>query len=279
MAATERISLASLDEATEYFYKQGWTDGLPVVPPTEERVARLLEACRRKPDDVVMDIPARGRKVTAEKVAINAVMAGCLPEYMPVVMAAVEAMTDPAFNFHGTLNSTMGAAVMIIVNGPIRKTLDINSGGNLFGQGWRANATIGRAVRLVVMNACGGTPGTLDRATFGHGGKYSFCFAENEELSPWEPLHVERGFPLGASTVTVAASLAPLQTFDHLHHTAEGVVGHIGMALSSFGGPLHEAVIVISPEHLWHIKRAGWSKRQVKEHLFRTAKTTIASQK
>ena len=165
----------------------------------------------RSPDEILGYVPVRQRRITVEKVAINAVMAGCLPEYMPVVLAAVEAMCDEGYNLHGSSASTGGSATLLIVNGPIAKELGINSGANLFGPGCRANATIGRALRLILMNVCGAIPGTLDRSTMGHPGKYTYCIAENEADSPWEPYHVEKGFAADTSTVTVLPALGPHQ--------------------------------------------------------------------
>src|SRR2546426_60646 len=187
--------VATWVEGVETYFERGWTDGLPVVPATEDAVWRFLEAGGRKPGDVVITEPVRRRTITAEKIAINAVMAGCRPEYMPVLLAALEAMADPAFTLHGAITSTGGSATLLVVNGPIRTRLGFNAGGNVFGPGWRANATLGRAIRLITLNCLGALPGLLDRSTQGHPGKYTFCIAELEEESPWEPLHVARGLP------------------------------------------------------------------------------------
>ena len=183
-------------DAVEFYFERGWADGLPVVPPTDDTVRRFLDEAGRAPSDIVATEPTRGRVITAEKVAINVVMAGCLPEYMPVVLAAIEAMDQPKFNLHAITARTMGAAVLTVVNGPVAGRLGMNSGVNVFGPGCRPNATIGRAIRLVLTNVSGASPGELDKATLGHPGKYSFCIAEAEDVSPWSPLHVERGDPL-----------------------------------------------------------------------------------
>ena len=201
----------ALTAAIEIYYSKGWTDGLPVVPPTEKSICAMIEAGGLEPGTEITFIKERQVSVTAQKVAINAVMAGCKPEYMPVIVAAIETIGDPRYNYHGPATSTGGAAVFILVNGPIARTLGINCGGNLFADGWRANATIGRAVRLVMRNVIGTLPGRLDRSSLGHGGKYTFCIAENEERSPWVPVHMERGFQREQSTVTVFAALAPHQ--------------------------------------------------------------------
>src|SRR5262249_52428463 len=193
-------------EIIEAYYQRYWTDGRPVLPPTEKSVAETLAAAGLHADEVIGTIPARSTVIVARKVAINAVMAGCRPEYLPVAVAAIRGLCHPDFAYHGPASSTGGSAMVLIVNGPIAPTLGVNSGHNAFGQGTRANATIGRAVRLVMMNVMNTRPGVLDRAVFGNPGKYAFCFAENEDEHPWEPLHVERGFRRDQSTVTVYAS-------------------------------------------------------------------------
>ncbi len=200
---SRRVELGADEDAVEACYSRGWTDGLPVVPPTPERVLRMLGGTRRDKDEVVAIVPPDLVECTVEKVAINAVMAGCLPEYLPVVLAAVAAACTDTFNIHGLLATTMSVGPMIVVNGPIRRRIGMNSGINAMGQGNRANASIGRALQLVVRNVGGGRPGGVDRATLGQPGKYTFCFAENEEDSPWEPLSVERGIAPGVSAVTL----------------------------------------------------------------------------
>jgi hypothetical protein len=206
---SRRIEVSDPAEAMEYFYQQGWTDGLPVAPPTPERVREFLEYAGNLPGDILGMIPARNRVITAEKVAINAVMAGCLPNYMPVIVAAVEAMCQEEFNLHGISATTGGTAPLLIVNGPAAQQLNINCGVNCFGPGVRANATIGRAIRLILMNVGGSIPGVLDKSTLGHPGKYSYCIAEDEKGNPWGPLSVERGMPEDVSAVTVFAGEAP----------------------------------------------------------------------
>ncbi|MCH9017256.1 MAG: hypothetical protein IIB89_05780, partial [Chloroflexi bacterium] len=208
---TTTVQWDSALEAIERCYELGWTDGLPVVPPTEQRVGEFIERSGRPSAEVVGELPERRREITVGKVAANAVMAGCLPEYMPVVLAATEAMLDPVFNLVGPSSSMGGSAILTIVNGPVAKELNINSRNNLFGPGNRANATIGRAVRLVLMNACAAIPGVFDRSVIGHPGKYTYCIAEAETETHWTPLHVERGFSADQSTVTVFAGEAPRQ--------------------------------------------------------------------
>jgi hypothetical protein len=193
----------TLTDAIEFCYGQDWTDGLPVVPPTEALVEEMLEASGREPDDLLGEIPERGRVVTAEKAAVNAVLAGCLPSYAPVVMTAVEAICEPRFKLHGNQGSTGGSAVMLIVNGPVVGELGMNTGINALVSFNRANATIGRALRLIIRNVFGGKPGVFDRATLGWPGKYSFCVAEDEEVVGWVPLHEERGAAPDSSAVTL----------------------------------------------------------------------------
>ena len=222
---SDRFDFDDASEAIEFYFERGWTDGLPVVPPTPEKVARFLDAAGRSPAEILCTEPTKGRVITAEKAAINAVMAGCLPGYFPVVAAAVEAMNEPRFNLHAITASTAGAAVLAVVNGPIAGELGVNSGISLFGPGHRANATIGRALRLVIGNASGSVSGVIDKATLGHPGKYTWCIAEAEEVSPWEPLHVERGFSKDDSAVTVFAGLSQIQASYHESGRPEEILG------------------------------------------------------
>ena len=173
MARAAEVDVAGWAEAVEAYFERGWTDGLPVVPATEETIRPFLAAAGLGPDDIVLTEATRRRSISAEKIAINAAMAGCRPEYMPVLLAALEAMADPAFTLHGAITSTGGSATLVVVNGPIRQRLGFNAAGNVFGPGWRANATIGRAIRLITLNCLGALPGLLDRSTQGHPGKYS----------------------------------------------------------------------------------------------------------
>ena len=212
---TTTVSWNDSLEAIEKCYELGWTDGLPVVPPTQERVAEFLQRAGRQAGEVVGEIRERRREITAGKVAANAVMAGCLPEHLPVVLAATEAMLDPVFNLVGPSSSMGGAAVLVIVNGPVAGQLNINSRNNLFGPGNRANATIGRSIRLILMNACAAVPGLFDRSVIGHPGKFSYCIAEADTQTHWTPLHVERGFSPDRSTVTVFASESPRAGASH----------------------------------------------------------------
>ena len=274
---SKRFEVAgTTDDAMEFCYQQGWTDGLPVIPPTEEKVLQFLDIAGRHPSDVIGVEPIRGRVITAEKVAISAVMAGCLSEYTPVIFAAVECMVQPEFNLHGSSASAGGSAPLLVVNGPIRHKLGFPSGHNLFGPGpdRRANATVGRAVRLLLINVLENHPGVLDCSTLGHPGKYSYCIAEDEENSPWEPLHVERGFPNGASTVTVFASHGPLQVDMVAAGTPEAVLTAVADSMLALGRGHGELLLVISQEHGGFMKEAGWDKKQVRDFLFQKARRT-----
>jgi len=265
-----RYKVQDAADAIEFCFQQGWTDGLPVVPPTADRVAAMLEAARLDQKQQVGFVAHRAVSITAEKVAINAVMAGCKPEYMPVVVAAVEGIADPRWSYHGPGTSTGGAAVLMIVNGPIARELDVHAGDNLFGPGWRANATIGRAVRLVMRNVCGSVPGTLDRGTLGHPGKLSYVIAENEADSPWTPLHVERGFRAEQSTVTVIAADAPHQFYNQLSNTAEGVLTTLADDMRISGTVMGQAtyVLVLAGEHMRTIAGDGWDKKRIRQFVW-----------
>jgi hypothetical protein len=267
----------------EAYYQKGWTDGFPVVPPGNQSVSAMLAAAGLQPDQVVADIPTRNIVITADKVAVNAVMAGCLPEYMPVIISAVKGLCHPDFNYHGMATSTGGAALAIIVNGPIADRVGINSGENLFGPGFRSNMTIGRALRLLMMNSLNTKPGALDRSTIGNPAKISFCFAENERQSPWEPLHVERGFHREESTTTVFACEDIIQVYNQLAQTPEPFLSGMSDAMANMGSmniiSQQNVIVVLSGEHLRIMVQAGWNKQQVKEHLFKHAKRTVADLK
>lgn len=253
----------------EFFEEKGWSDGLPIIPPTEERVVQMLSAAQRNPQDVIGTVPPRWAPATVEKVAINAVMAGCLPQYMPLLISATEAITDPKLNLYALQATTGGPAVMLIVNGPIRKQLNINGGSNALGEGWRANATIGRCIRLMQRNIGGSYPGTTCKATLGWPGKYSMCIAENEEANPWEPLHVERGFDPNQSTVTAISADASMRASDLDSSKAVGVLTNFAQKMEGPSGP--EAIMVICPEHAKIIADDGFSKRDVQKFIWERA--------
>lgn len=268
-------------DAMELCYAKGWTDGFPVVPPTEERIVAMLAAAGLEPDAQVAFIENRQVSVTAEKIAINAVLAGCKPEYMPVVVAAVEALGDPLYGYHGPATSTGGSAVLMIVNGPIARELDINCGNNLFGPGWRANATIGRAARLVMRNTMGTLPGTLDQSSLGHPGKYSYCIAENEAESPWPPLHVDRGYRREQNTVTIMAALGVHQISNGLSSTPEGLLttlcAHMRISAGTMRQPQY--ALIFAGEHMVTIARSGWTRDDIKRYCFENSKISVAELK
>src|SRR5262245_7020539 len=267
---SKRFQVGDPADAIEFCFEQGWSDGLPVVPPTEARVRAMLEAASLQADQQIAYVEHRAVAVSAEKIAVNAVMAGCKPEYMPVVVAAVQGIGDPRWSYHGPGTSTGGAGVLMIVNGPIRRALDINCGDNLFGPGWRANLTIGRAVRLVMRNVCGSRPGTLDRGTLGHPGKLSYVIAENEAESPWLPLHVERGLRPDQSAVTVMAADGPHQFYNQLSSTAEGILTTLADDMRVSGNVMGQPqyLLVLAGEHMRTIARDGWTKAMIREFVF-----------
>ena len=259
-----------------HYQERGWTDGLPIVPPTEDDVRECLRWTDRDPRDVVAVLPPRQGEATVERIAVNAVMAGCRPEYLPVLIAAVEAMADPAFNLDSIQATTHPVAPLLIVNGPIAREIGLNAGYNAFGQGFGANVTIGRAVRLVLMNVGGGLPGTGDRSTQGSPAKIAYCVAENEDANPWEPLHVELGFARDVSTVTVIGCEGPHNIQDHVSHSGLGVLRIIAGAMGQAGSNNILAkgwpLLSLGPEHAATIAGDGFSKRQVKEFLFEHAR-------
>jgi hypothetical protein len=255
--------------AQVFFEEKGWSDGLPIIPPTEERVAQMLAAVKRAPQDVIGAVPPRWAQATVEKIAINAVMAGCKPEYMSTLIACVEAITDTKLNLYALQATTGGPAVMIIINGPIRQELNVNGGANALGEGWRANATIGRFVRLIQRNVGGSYPGTTCKATLGWPGKYSICIGENEEASPWEPLHVERGFKADQSTVTAISADASIRASDLDSTKAVGILTNFAQRMEGPSGP--EAIMVICPEHAKIIAGDGFSKTDVKKFVWERA--------
>jgi hypothetical protein len=266
-----RVELAELEDESEALFARGWSDGLPVVAPTEERVLAMLEGTTRDAQEVVAIVPPDLAPCTVEKVAINAVLAGCRPEHLPVVLAAVEAACTDAFNVHGILATTMPVGPVLIVNGPLRRALGMNSGRNVFGQGNRANLAIGRALALVVRNVGGGRPGEVDRATFGNPGKLSFCFAEDEEGSPWEPLATSLGAPAGANTVTLFAGEGPRCIVDQLSRDAESLARSFAGCLRALHHPkiavAFDCLLAVGPEHSRVFREAGWSRARLLERL------------
>src|SRR5712692_8684999 len=259
-------------EAIESLFARGVTDGLPVVPPTRRLVERAVAASGRDAGELVALVPPNYGRATVEKIAINAVMAGCRPEYLPVVIAAVEAVCDEAFDLHGVSATTNAPAPLVVVNGPIRGALDINCGAGVFGPGWRANATIGRALRLVCVNLGGAAPGVISMSTLAHPGRYTYCIGEREEASPWESLSVEHGFAREQSTVAVLAADAPLGVYDHQSRTPEDLLATLAasMAVVSHHKMTHwgDTLLVLSPEHVKILGEGGWKKAEVRRWLF-----------
>jgi hypothetical protein len=262
------------DELEEMF-ERGWTDGLPVIPPTPERVEAMLGGMDGAAS--LGPVPPAMGEATLRRVAACAVLAGCRPAYFPVVAAAARAALDPAFNLHGQAVTTQPAGQLVVVNGPVREAIGLNSGMGALGPGFRANLTIGRALRLLVSLTGGAMPGTMDRSTLGQMGKIGFCVAEDEEASPWEPLHVERGFEPGQSVVTVIGCDAPLSISDHRSRTPEDLAYVLAWAAASAWStnwwPLAEpSVFVICPEHAEMFRGAGWTKRRLREFMFATVR-------
>ncbi|HEX4928355.1 MAG TPA: hypothetical protein VFV74_10165 [Burkholderiales bacterium] len=259
-----------MDEA-EWCFEQGWTDGLPIVAPTEERVYAMLQGTRRRSDALLGAIPPNFAECTVEKAAINAVMAGCKPEYLPVVLTAIEAALLPAFGLHGILATTNAVGPVIMVNGPIARAIGMNAKGNALGQGNRANASIGRALQLVVRNVGGGRPGEIDRAVFGNPGKYTFCFAEDESDPRWESFAVERGFSRNASTVTLFPGDGVNPVIDHVSRRPEDLVKTYAGCLRALYNPGQvndvSAFLVVAGEHANVFYEAGWSKARLRVAL------------
>ncbi len=268
---SRRLELGDAEDEHEAMFARGWTDGLPVVAPTVERVARMLTGTTRAPDEIVAVVPPDLVECTVEKVAVNAVLAGCRPEYLPTVLAAVEAACTDEFNAHGLLATTWFSGPLVVVNGPVARAIGMNSGTNALGQGNRANATIGRALQLVIRNVGGGRPGEVDRSTLGNPGKYTFCFAEDEAGSPWEPLSVERGLAPRTSAVTLFAAEGVRGVVDQLSRDPESLARSLAACLRTVAHPklafVWDAMLVVSPEHSRVFREAGWSKARLREAL------------
>ena len=266
-----RVEVASQQDEHELMYERGWSDGLPLAPPTEERVLKMLAATTRSPTEVIGIIPPDNVPGTIEKIAINAVMAGCKPEYFPVVLAVVEAACREEFCMHGVLATTYFAAPIVIVNGPIVDQIGMNWGHNVLGQGNRANSTIGRALQLVIRNIGGGRPGGVDRATLGQPGKVGFCFAERERDSYWESLSVERGFRPDQSAVTLFAGGGVHPVGDQKSREPESLTRSLALTMRTvYHGKVYgrtDGLLVISPENMRVYREAGWSKARFRESL------------
>jgi len=268
---SRRIATAAEEDDIEACFDRDWSDGLPLVPPTELRVMRMLSGTNRDLREVIGAVPPDYGECTVEKIAVNAVMAGCKPEYLPVVISSVEAALQDEFCMHGLLATTYFSGPMILVNGPISRAIGMNSKGNALGQGNRANATIGRALQLVIRNVGGGKPGGVDRAVFGNPGKYSYCFAEDETNSCWESLAVEKGFSSDQSTVTLFAADGMQGIVDQKSREPDSLARSFAAGLRVASHPkmilAADAFLVVSPEHERVFRDAGWSKQQLKDRL------------
>ncbi|MEQ9123559.1 MAG: hypothetical protein RIM80_13465 [Alphaproteobacteria bacterium] len=274
--ASERHVVDDVMAAQEYFHSRNWTDGLPIVPPTPEAVAACLDWALLAPDHLIGIEPVRARRITAEKLAINAVMAGCLPPHFPLVVTAFTAMLQEPFLLHGATASTGGCAVLTIINGPARRELGMSGGFNALGASDRATMTIGRAIRLALGNLLDVRPGDVDRSTLGHPGKISYCVAEDEENTSWLPLAAERGAPEGASAVTVMAAGAPRQLMNEWTTEPERILDTFAAEIKA--NMRHYSIwagnyaIVVPPQLRAHFEKASWSKADIRQYVFEAAR-------
>lgn len=265
-------SLPDEADLVEWYYEQGFSDGLPVVPPTPAAVEAMVQALGGEPEHVECRVPPRWGGLTREILAVNMVMAGCKPQYAPVVRAALLALSETAFNLNGVQATTHMASPLLVVNGPLAREIGMNGGCNAFGSGNRANATIGRAIRLVLLNVGGGWPGDLDKSTLGHPGKYTYAVAENEAESPLAPYHVEKGFQASDSTVFVMAAEPPHSVTNHVATDPEGILESICSAMSTIAHnnavSSGHCAVVLGPEHARTIAKAGWKRHDVRSFLW-----------
>ncbi|MDR0360967.1 MAG: hypothetical protein LBJ87_16085 [bacterium] len=272
-------ALGDYHRLVEWYFEQGWTDGLPVVPPTREGIDAMVEALGGDPDHVEAKVPPRWGTLTREVLGINLVMAGCRPDYAPLVRAAMLALCDPRFNLNGVQATTHLVAPLLVVNGPIRARIGLNGGANVFGSGHRANATIGRAIRLILLNVGGATPGDLDKSTLGSPAKYTFCIAENEEASPLPPYHVDRGYEPDVSTVFVIGCEAPHSVTNHLADDPPGILDSIVSAMSTIAHnnavSSGSCAVVLGVEHANTIAGAGWTRNDVRSYLWHHTTNTF----
>lgn len=278
--AARAVPVAPEADPMEVAYDRGWTDGLPVTPPTDLRVARMLAGTIRKPDEVIGLIPPNLAPLTVEKAAINAVMAGCKPEYMPVLLGAIETALQPEFAMHGLLCTLAFSGPLVLVNGPISKRIGMNSGGNALGQGNRANATIGRAFQLIIRNVGGGRPQEIDRSCLGQPGKYTFCFAEDESGADWTPLAQARGVAAGQSAVTLFHADGVTGFVDQKSRSAEDLAASLAMQLWSVNHPRlarwGNAILVLSPNHYQIFQESGWGRAEIEAGLEQALKRPVA---
>ena len=280
MSDSEVLEIGEIDQEAwqDYAIEQGWSDGLPLIMPTEASVARMMAGARGD-NEAFAPISPRQVVPTLHSLAANAVMAGAKAEYFPAILAALRGVLTPDYNLHGSMATTHSCAPMVMVNGPIRQVLNINSGSNCFGQGWRANGSIGRAVQLILLNVGGGKPGVMDRSTQGSPAKYAFCFGENEEDSPWAAFHVRRGFDAQDSVVTVMSGEAPHNINDHASTSAEGLLTTFAHTIAQPGantiygkGPY---MVVVGPEHAATFHRDGWGVEKLRKQLWLRARVPL----
>jgi hypothetical protein len=277
----EKITVAKdmFLEVNDLFYKRGWTDGLPIVPPTQERVQEMLKGTNLPPDQVIGTVELMKGQATVEKIAVNAVMAGARPEYMPVIIAGVQAICEPDFDLYGLSSTTNPDTPMYIINGPIAKQLDINSGTNALGRGWIANSTIGRALKLIVNNIGGSWPGLSDMSVLGTPGDYSMLLAENEDANPWQPLSVDLGYPKGANVITALGA-------EGTHNLLASNLGSIGFMnavadhLTGLERP-HRAnvLLIIAQDTAGVLARDGWTKPKIEQYVKDRAKIPFSKYK
>ena len=279
MGMAEQLTFEA-DDVQEIFFERGWTDGLPIVPPRPALVADMLLTGEVEPDEIVGTLTRRRRSVTAEQAAINAVMAGCTPDMFPIVLAAIGALCDPVHNADTMLASTGGAASCLVVSGPIAQQVGMNARHNALGGGNRANATIGRSVRLVAGNVLGAAAGGLDATSIGHPGKISLCFAEDEPAEPWPPLRVRLGYEPADTTVTIMATEGPRQVANHLSADPGAVLAtfaSIMRAPATFSvGKGGQGIVVLGPEHALVLREAGWSLERARDLLVELTRVTPA---
>jgi len=266
------VEIADAEDIMEACYDRGWSDGLPVVPPTPLRVMRMLKGSEREASDIIGNVPPDNVACTIEKIAINAVMAGCKPEYFPVVIASVEAALQDRFCMHGLLCTTYFSSPVMVVNGPVTKQIGMNSGINALGQGNRANATIGRALQLVIRNVGGGVPGGIDRAAMGNPGKYTYCFAEDESDENWTSLSEDRGFQRKDSVISLFAGDGLQPILDQQSRTPQSLAKSMATSLRSVAHTklygMADAILVVCPEHRRVFREGGWSKEDLRKALY-----------
>jgi len=278
--AVRELQLPEEDVFAE-FVKRDWCDGLPIVPPTPERVRAMVAAGREDKARVLGLMPPLWREASVEKLAVNAVMAGCEPACFPVILAAVTAMLEPAFNLYGVQATTHPVAPLVIVSGPAARAVGMHAGAGLFGPGFRANATIGRAIRLILMNVGGGWPGRHDMATQGSPAKFSYAIAEREDVTPWPPLSVRLGFEPGQSVVTVFAGEGPHNVNDHVSTTAAGILNNVSDVAATLGSNVgwymahSQLLVVLGPEHAQTIAADGFSAADVQRFVFEHARLPL----